>query len=164
MMSGEFEIAESVLRKTLEFDPGGGYARWVYGCNLRYMGRVTEAVSMFERLVEDTGRAVSLYLALLGGALAAAGRTGEAEQIATELDERKRSGHLVPAIHFAFLRMGMGEHESALDALEEARVERNAFLWGMIYLPDFVPLRGSSRWRALAERLARRAPTRLASL
>jgi eukaryotic-like serine/threonine-protein kinase len=164
MMSGEFDLAESILRKTLEFDPTGGYARWVYGCNLRYRGKVTEAVSIFERLVEDTGRVVSLYLALLGSALAAADRKGEAEQIAAELDQRKRSGRVVPAIHFAFLRVGMGDHDGALEAIEEARDERNAFLWGLIYLPDFVPLRGSSRWRAMAERLARRAPTRLASL
>ncbi|HSN68586.1 MAG TPA: hypothetical protein VLV48_05040, partial [Thermoanaerobaculia bacterium] len=164
MMSGQFDAAESILRKTLEFDPTGGYARWVYGCNLRYMERLPEAVSVFERLVEDTGRAVSLYLALLGSALAASGRNAEAEQIVAELDQRKRSGRVVPAIHFAFLRMGMRDHERALDALVEARDERNAFLWGMIYLPDFVPLRTHARWRALAERLGRRAPTKLGSL
>ena len=144
----------------MEIDPSAGYGRWSLGFILRHNGKIAESVSIFERLVEETKRNVPFYVAQLGSAFAAAGEPGRAEEIVSELEQRRSSGEFVPSMHLAFPLAALGNYEAALGALESAREERNAYVWGMMYLPDFKPLRDNPRWRALAERLGRAAPVR----
>lgn len=56
---------------------------------------------------------------------------------------------------------GIGDADAALAALEQAREERSALLWGRIHFPDFNHLRGDPRWQTLAARLRRSAPVQL---
>ena len=158
ILAGDFETAEQALRKTVAIDGSGGFARWSLGQALRHQRRFAEAIAIFEALVEDTQRKAVGYVALLAAALGAAGETARAHEIVAELDSRRSAGDFVPSIDLAMIRIALGDHDGTLDALEAAREERNAFLWGRIYFPDFVPLRPTARWRALAARLGRSAP------
>jgi len=157
-MRGDYESAERALRKAVEIDPSAAYARWTRGYVLRLAGRFAEAIPILEQLVTDTNRSVPYYVSLLGGAHAAAGQTARAEEIVEELQQRRRSGDFVPSIDLATILIALGDQEGALDALDRAREERNAYLWARLHFPDFTPLRNHSRWRALAERLGRAAP------
>jgi tetratricopeptide (TPR) repeat protein len=96
-------------------------------------------------------------IALLGDALAAAGRTQEARALLDELLERGRREY-VPPFDLALLHCALGERDLALAALEKAHDQRNALLWYRIYIPALDPLRGEPRWRALAAKLGRTAP------
>jgi serine/threonine protein kinase/tetratricopeptide (TPR) repeat protein len=154
----DFETAERALRKAVEVDPTAGYARWTLGYVLSHSGKAAEGVSIFEGLVEETNRSVPFYVAMLGNVLARAGEKRRAEEIVEELQRRRNAGEFIPSMHLAFTLAGLRDDESALDALERAREERNAYVWGLMYLPDFKPLRDNPRWRALAERLGRSAP------
>ena len=98
-------------------------------------------------------------IALLGGALAAVGRTQEARALLDELLERARREY-VPPFDLALLHCALGERDLALAALEKALDQRNALLWYRIYIPMLAPLRGEPRWRALADKLGRTAPVR----
>jgi hypothetical protein len=65
----------------------------------------------------------------------------------------------VPPFDRAVVLTGLGEIDAALDALEQACRDRNAFLWGRIHFPQLRPLAETPRFKALASQLARRAPT-----
>ena len=62
------------------------------------------------------------------------------------------------SLDLATVLSALGDSEGALDALEQAREERNALLWARIYFPDHLSLREHPRWKALAGRLGRTAP------
>jgi len=153
IMAGDYDAAEEVLAKAVDLDPNAGYALWTYGSVLRYLGRIGESIATFERLVEASHRRLPFYIALLGGAYAAAGDRAKAEDILAELQR----GY-VGALDLATVFTPLGEHDRALDALERARSERNALLWVRLYFPDHLPLRPHPRWQALAARLGRTAP------
>jgi serine/threonine protein kinase/Tfp pilus assembly protein PilF len=158
IFTGGYDAAQELLKRAIEVGPNAGYARWSYGLALRYGGKVQESLAVFEQLVETTNGKIALYVSLLGAALAEAGETSKAEEILAALIARRRDGDYVPSIDLATVHINLGDHESALDALERGREERNGLMWARIHMHDFLPLRSHPRWRALAERLNRMAP------
>ena len=158
IFGGNFDAAERALREAVAVDTSAGYARWSLAHVVRHQRRFAEAIAMFEALVEETHGKAPYYVALLGAALGAAGETARAEEILGELEQRRNAGDFVPSFELAMIRLVLRDQEGTLDALERARDERNAFLWGRIYFPDFAPLRSTPRFRALADRLGRSAP------
>lgn len=155
---GDFHTAERVLSRTIELAPDSAYALWSYATTLRFLGRYDASITIFEKLVDDSGRTVPFYLSLLGGALAAAGERSKAEEILTDLQSRRDRKEFIASRDLAALLTALGHHELALDALERAREERNALLWSWIYKAEYLPLRTYPRWQALAQRLGRTAP------
>ena len=158
LFAGDNETAARLLEKAIEVGPNAGYAHWSYGLALRYGGRVTESVAIFERLVESSHGKVALYVSLLGAALADAGEKSRAEEILANLIARRGEGDYVPSIDLATVHAALGDHDAALGALERGREERNGLMWGRIHMHDFISLRTHPRWQALAQRLGRTAP------
>lgn len=158
LFTGDYEGGARLLEKAIEVDPHAGYARWTYGLALRYAGRLHESVAIFERLVDTSNGKVSLYVSLLGAALAESRERSKAEEILAGLIARRREGDYVPSIDLAVVLVSLGDHEAALDALERGREERNGLMWGRIHMHDFIPLRSHPRWQSLAQRLGRTAP------
>jgi serine/threonine protein kinase/tetratricopeptide (TPR) repeat protein len=158
LFNGDYETGKHLLEKAVEVDPSAGYAQWSLGMALRFGGQLRESLPVFERLVDGSAGKVPFYVALLGGALAAAGERTRAEEILSKLLDGRRDGVFVPSVDLAAIFIALGDHDSALDALERGREERNALMWGRLYWPDVIPLRNHPRWRALATRLGRLAP------
>jgi serine/threonine-protein kinase len=157
LLAGDFESAESVVAKALELDPAAAYALWTRAIALRFLGRHDESISLLERLVESQRR-LPFYVALLGGALAAAGQRSRAEELLHELQTNETKEHAAASLDVATVVSALGDDEGTLDLLERARDERNALLWARIYWPDYLRLRGHPRWKNLAQRLGRSAP------
>ena len=155
---GDYRAAERATAEALEINADAAFALWTRGIALRFMGRAGEAISIFEGLVEASNRKLPLYTALLGGALAASGARSKAEEIAAELHALREEGLFVPSLDIATVLVALGDHDAALEALDQARHERNALLWARIYFPDYAELRSHSRWKALALHLSRSAP------
>jgi Flp pilus assembly protein TadD len=120
-------------------------------------GALSEAVATLERVVAITERRHYFELALLGGALVAAGRRSDAESILAEIREAAAREY-VPPFDMAVLLVSLGDTEGALAALEQAYKDRNALLWYRIHLPTFDVLRPERRWQALAAELGKLAP------
>ncbi len=158
---GDYETAANVLATAIELDPNAAYALWTYAIVLRCLGRFSESISILESLVERSERKLPLYVALLGGSLAAAGERAKAEEILNELHSRRERNEFVASLDMATVLTALGDHDAALDALEAARQERNALTWARLYFPDYIALRGDPRWQALARRLGRTAPVNL---
>ena len=145
-----FEEAEREMRRALELDPDALYALWGIGAVLQRMGR-PEATAHFERAVELTDREQTWYLAHLGGGYGSAGRREDALAILSELRDRSSREYVAP-FHFAFVHLGLGDHDEAIAALEEAAKQRNALAWWPRTSPVYDALRGNPRFEALLEK------------
>jgi TolB-like protein/Tfp pilus assembly protein PilF len=155
--AGRRRYAEALpdMEAAVRLGPDAAFALWSLGLAQQQTGAVADAVVTLERAVAVTQREHCYEIALLGGALAAGGRTTEARALLAELGARRE---YVPPYDVALLLAALGEREAALSSLERAYEERNALLWFRIHLPAFDPLRGEPRWIALSEKLARTAP------
>ena len=154
---GDYETAERAAAKAIEVNRNAMYGRWTHGIALRFLGRLAESIDTFQQLVEISNR-MPFYVALLGGALAAAGERSKAEEILAELQSRRERHDYVPPVDLATVFSALGDDEAAVEALEAAYEERNALLWARVYFPDHLRLRDHPRWIALARRLGRAAP------
>jgi serine/threonine-protein kinase len=158
LMAGRDEEAAVELAAAAEIG-GSPFALWSYGSALSALGRHGEAIEAHRHAVQLTGGRYTYYSALLGNALALEGRRDEARAILRELDERAAHQY-VPPFDRAVVLAGLDEDAAALDALEQAYRDRNAYLWARILFPQLRRLRGAPGFRALAARLAHRAPIR----
>ncbi|HET7711474.1 MAG TPA: protein kinase [Thermoanaerobaculia bacterium] len=158
IIAGDYENAERAASKALEFDPKAAYPLWTRGIALRFLGRHSESIAIFEQLVEASERRLSFYIGLLGGALGDAGERARAEECVHDLLARRERGEFVASTEVASVLTALGEDERAVEALERGREERNALMWSRIYFPDLIRLRFHPRWQALARRLSRAAP------
>src|SRR5690242_35871 len=122
--------------KATEVNPHAMYARWTHGTALLWLRRFSEAITAFEQLVEISHR-TPYYVSLLGGAYAAAGERVKAEDLLGELTARRARNDFVPSLDLATVHGWLGDDDAAMAALEGAREERNALLWGRIYFPEY---------------------------
>jgi Tfp pilus assembly protein PilF len=90
--------------------------------------------------------------AQLGQAYALAGRVDQAREVLHTLEDRARSTYVSPH-HLAFVYTGLGEHELALELLEQAYDERAGAINGIRGSFLFVPLRAYPRFTALLEKM-----------
>jgi serine/threonine-protein kinase len=161
LMVGRYEEAALELAAAVSLGDSP-FALWSYGMSLTALGRHADAIAAHRTAVELTGGRYSYYVALLAAALALGGDTDEARSMLAELDARAAREY-VPPFDRAIVLTALGDDELALDALERAYEERNAFLWARIHFPQLRRLAASPRYRVLAERLALRAPVVMGS-
>lgn len=84
----------------------------------------------------------------LGHARALAGDREGALEILRQLQEEERTGY-VPPLAFAWIHLGLGQTEAALDRIEEAYAERHhGLVWAGV-AGSWDPLRGEPRFQAL---------------
>jgi predicted nucleic acid-binding protein len=86
-----------------------------------------------------------------------AGQHAKARAILRELENASRN-HYTPPVQLAFVHLGLGEHERALDLLESAYDQRS---WELVLVqvePWLEPLEKEARFQALKKRLKFPAP------
>src|SRR6202023_1885635 len=120
------------FRKAVLLEPNAPFPLWSLAFAQQQTGALEEAIGTLQRAVTVTQREHCFEIALLGGALAAAGRVGEARSLLAELQERARREY-VPPFDRALLLAALGEREEALSALEKAYEDRNGLLWYRIH-------------------------------
>jgi len=134
------EEAQRQLRRVLELDPEFRSAREALGWAYVVMGRPQEALEELEEILRQTGDLFQV-IPHRAWALANLGREDEARQLGKLMEERQeREPELSLQIDFAVLHLALGDHDRALEFLEEAVDER---------LGAVVMLRNSLMWRAL---------------
>ena len=152
---GRLDEAIAQLRKTVEMDGGFYYARYSLGLALELKGAIPEAIAEYQKAIGITEDPVPL--GMLGRLYAAQGRKDEAQKILQQLRQR-REQHYTAAYSLALVYLGMGDHNEALNWLEQGYQERDGFNIGPIRVdPLLTPLRGDPRFEALAEKIV---PTR----
>jgi serine/threonine protein kinase/tetratricopeptide (TPR) repeat protein len=142
------EALEAVSRAAPRFpdDP-----RVLFTLGWAYFGkqRFEEGLATMQHAValspEDT-----LWLGQLGQACAIAGNVERAEEILRGLEEQAKRRYVSP-YHLAYVYTGLGQHERALDCLEQAYHQRAGAVYGIRGSFLFAPLREHPRFRALLE-------------
>jgi hypothetical protein len=113
------------------------------------LGKFEEGIAAAEHGVAVARRA-PFFVGVLGWALAAAGRTGEARTVLEELRARPASSPTV--VSEAWLLGALGEIDDAFDVLARAEEEHQGLLC-YTGLPAFDWLRSEPRFAALMARL-----------
>ncbi|HWW76899.1 MAG TPA: hypothetical protein VNZ44_15980, partial [Pyrinomonadaceae bacterium] len=138
-------------RKALELDPAFVFAHWNTGLALAQAGDGEGACASLTRAVEHSNGGL-VFKAHLGYACGLAGDKEKARGLLGELEEHARERY-VPSYYFALVRLGLGEHEGALEHLARAFDERAGFLAYLRVEPMFDPLRADPRFRDFERRL-----------
>jgi adenylate cyclase len=151
LRAGRYEDALPPALELVEKEPGFGLARATLGWTYILMGRPAEGVAALRHVVllypEN-----DLYRAQLGQALGMTGDITGAEQILRELQDQAQKRYVSP-YHLAYVYTGLGDHERAMDCLEQAYEERGGGLYGIKGSFLFRDLHSHPRFQALLGRM-----------
>ena len=151
-----YDEAVAQWRKTIEIDSHFYLAHYYLGEALQLKGQLTEAIAEYRAAVELNDD--PLALAFLGQAYARAGQKDKAQEVLGRLTEEAKSRY-VSGYSLALVRLGLGDKEGAIDALERAyRSGEGADIYIIRVDPFLDELRGQPRFEALAEKIV---PARL---
>ena len=147
----QHDRAIDCLKLAVELDPRFADAHCGLGLNYQQLGmwdqsfvEFHEALALSERSAED--------LASLGFACGAAGRTGEARAILSEL-EALATRRYISAVYFAAIHAGLGNTDEACDGLERAFAERSSWLVFLRVDPWWDGLRATRRFKRLLKQM-----------
>jgi len=149
----ERELASAVaaLQETLELNGDFGAAHYFLGHTHIAMGNYDEGIVALQRAVKLQGGSAETEAAL-ATAHALAYHRAEAERILGALEQRAGGTFVSPAL-ISQIHIGLGNHEAALERLEEAAALRAADLVWLKIHPIYDLVRGHPRFRALLSQL-----------
>ena len=142
----EYPRAVRRLGFALELDPRLPLTNSLLGVGYTLVSDVTAATQHGERAVEVSDRD-PWSLGVLGWIYGWTGREEDARAILSELSAI-RSKRYVRSYEFALVHSGLGEVEQALNCLQAAREERDAFMAFAALDPRLDPLRKDPRFKA----------------
>jgi TolB-like protein/Tfp pilus assembly protein PilF len=157
MANRRFNDSERELTLATELDPNlvDGHTHLA---RLRlFQGQHETAIKGLEDSVEKSQRRAN-ELGYLGHAYATAGRRDDAVRILNELEARRASGTATP-LSIAFVQIGLGDHDKAFKAIEQARKDGDMWLTENNVDLIFDPLRADPRWERLRGRMGLGAVT-----
>jgi tetratricopeptide (TPR) repeat protein len=139
------------FRKAIEMDPNFYFAQWSYGQALMLQKKIPEAIAQFEKAASITDDPIPL--AMLGLAYGVNGRKDDAQKILAKLVE-SRAQRFTPAYSLALVCIGLGDHDQAINWLEESYREHDGNNIAAIRIdPSLAPLHGNPRFEAIAEKI-----------
>jgi tetratricopeptide (TPR) repeat protein len=141
-------IAQS--RKALDMDPNCIPAYHPLGLALLAKSSFDEAIAALLEAAHRFGDHASL--GYLGLAYGLAGRRAEAREVLAQLEQRAAS-QKVPPNCFAWVHLGLGENQAALDWMERAYAARLPIVLWLRCAPTMDPLRSDPRFEQLLARL-----------
>jgi len=144
---GMIDVLKATIEQDVDYEPAYD---WL---GMAYVQR-----QQFDKSIETYRCAVELsdglaeVLAGLGHAYAVAGREKEARQVLDKLHRMAEQWH-VPPVQIAFVHVGLGETQQAIDLLDTAYEQRS---WELVFLqvePWLDELRAEPRFTELIERM-----------
>jgi adenylate cyclase len=151
LRAGRYEDALSAAREAVEVDRDHARAHSTVGWVHLRMGRQAEGLAELERAVALSPDA-TIWLAQLGQAYAQAGMVDKARVILQRLVEQSRTKYVAP-YHMAYIYTGLGQHDRAVDCLEQACEQRAGAIYGVKGSFLFTSLHSHPRFQALLRRM-----------
>ena len=149
--AGRYLEAIPLAEEAVEFEPGKDRARATLGWAYFMSGRHAEGLAELERAVAvEPGN--TMWLGQLGQAYAMAGDRNRATEILGKLVDVARSYYVSP-YHFAYIYVGLGEYDQAMDFLERAVAERTGPAYSIKGSFLLTPLHTHPRFRALLRKM-----------
>jgi eukaryotic-like serine/threonine-protein kinase len=150
-MARRYDQAIEQLRRTVELEPHYPVSYWILGIVLRKMGQLELAINEGEKGVKLSGGS-PLMSAALAQTLASAGERAKAIQILDDLANLAKEKYVSPYF-FAGIHICLGEHDRAMEFLEQCYNERCHWLIYLHIDPCMDPLRSNPRFRDLLGRI-----------
>jgi TolB-like protein len=141
--------AQPFFEQAFTFDKDQTLALWTYCETCIALKRFDDGIAAAERAVTTSQRA-GFLLAVLGCALASAGRTAEATAVLVELRSRPPGSNTL--VHEACLLGILGDKDAAFDMLSRAADEL-APMACYVGLPSFDSLRDDPRFKDMLKRM-----------
>jgi serine/threonine-protein kinase len=151
LRAGNYGEAFDAVNRVLAVEPHLPLAHATLGWVHLLSGRPEEGIAALARAVELSPDS-TLYQAQLGQALARAGQPDRARAILRQLESLSAERYVSP-YHLAYVHVGLGEHEEALDLLERVYEQRAGAIFGIKGSFLFAPLRGHPRFQALLRKM-----------
>jgi serine/threonine-protein kinase len=148
-----FEEALPFFEEVLRIDPNFHLALWFQGEALIELGRYEGGVTALKRAYELGGQ-TSRLLGYLGNAYGRASQPDRASECLAELEARKQRHDYVPPYFLALVLAGTGQHDRALDHLEQAYSEGDTMLRDLKADPHWDPMRSLPRFQQLMRQMA----------
>ena len=149
-LSGQNDKAIEQCRKILERDPSSFPARRYLGLAYEAKGMYPEAIAEFQTGVKLSGS--PLMLALLGHAYAVSGKTAEAKQVLSDLQQLQGQRYVSPCT-VAAIDAGLGDQDEAFKWLETAVEGRDIWLMNLKVDPVFAKLRSQRKFTDILARI-----------
>jgi serine/threonine protein kinase/tetratricopeptide (TPR) repeat protein len=151
LRAGRYEEAVEEASRLIKLAPEYPMGHSTLGWARIRQGRADEGLAELERAVA-LAPANTMLTAQLGQACALLGQTTRAREILQQLEDLSRHRYVSP-YHLAYVSTGLGEHEKAIDRLEEAYEERAGGIYGVAGSFLFTALHPHPRFRALLEKM-----------
>ncbi len=151
LRAGQYDESLEVATRSVEFDPNSARGHATIGWAYLKKGLAEEGLAELERavtLVPDS----SMWLAQLGQAYGLVGRVDEAREILRRLEGMSRGTYVAP-YHMAYIHVGLGEEDAAMDWLQRAYEERAGAIYGIKGSFLFESLRSHPRFKALLRKM-----------
>jgi Flp pilus assembly protein TadD len=142
-----FPEATKEFQSALQLDPNFVSARYDLAQIYVVDGKARDAVNELQHVRAQNRSDVSL-LATLAYAYGKAGQTAKARALLADIQKRLPSEHVAPA-DMAFLFVGLGDYDQAVDWFEKEHSERGNFLPFINTDPGLDPLRSHPRFKQL---------------
>lgn len=133
------------FEQALGHSPGYALPSFWQGLTFSFMGRHADAMTAALNAREGMGNPPAW---LVGYVHARSGRRGEAQEVLRALEIRARQQY-VPAVNIAVVHAALGNHEAALDLLEQGLQQHGHGMALLAVLPTVDPLRGHPRFAAI---------------
>jgi TolB-like protein/Tfp pilus assembly protein PilF len=144
---GLYDEAMVAGQRALQLDPTfAHYGEPSLAALYREMGRFDEAIALYEKAREFTGRPG------FGLAITYARMKRRDEALAT-LNAAVAGWGYRPGDAIAHVHVTLGAHDEAIRELEHACEQRSSSLHGVGIAPEFVPLRSDKRFRSILQRI-----------
>jgi serine/threonine protein kinase len=151
IMMRQYDQAIEQYRNALELNPYWPVALRSLGSAHIMKGELEEGIRIYETNKSLLDR-ITLFHGNLGYAYAIAGRTAEAHRILEKLHSTAQTGY-VPALNFAWIYLGLGETDKALDWLDKAVDEGHGLISCIHQSPEWDPLHSHPRYHALLRKM-----------
>ena len=145
-----YDEAIEAQERTLELDPSFVPALRSLGGALEQAGRLDEAIATFERALALPGEFSAK--GLLAHTYAVSGRKDRARELLAELTAAAGSRYVAPYT-LAAIRVGLGEHDAALELLDRAWRGHDRGMSWLKVSPRFDPLRAHPSFQEILRRL-----------
>jgi TolB-like protein/tetratricopeptide (TPR) repeat protein len=150
-LSRQYDRAIEAYRHTVELDPAFLQARLWFGRPYLQKGRYAEAIAEL-RLAVELSKGSTMSLAVLAHAHAASGDRVEALRLLETLQARAHEKY-VPSYWIAFVHVGLGDKDRAIEWMDKAHDERSAWLAWANVEPRFDILRDDPRFREILRKV-----------
>jgi serine/threonine-protein kinase len=147
LRAGRYDEALEPARRIVDNEPDFAHGHATLGWTYLLLGRPDEGLAGLRQAV-SLSPGNTMYRAQLGQALAITGDTAGARQVLRELEELATRRYVSP-YHLAYVFTGLGEHDRAMDYLEQAYKERGGAMYGIKGSFLFGSLRTHPRFKAL---------------